>query len=80
MHIHAYADLELCWSDVSWAWLYVVFFFAKVMTGPYFTYVYLMQRPTANTFDTTFHLRYINKVIKSEKKDKVMVWYETVNK
>ena len=46
MHMHAYADLELCWSDVSWASLYIsfkFFAFAKVLTRPYFTYVYLLQ-------------------------------------
>ena len=44
------------------------FIFAKVLTGPYFTYVYLLHRPRSNcvdahytelsdTFDTPFHLR-----------------------
>ena len=53
MHMHAHAALELCWPDVSWASLYVsfiffylfIYFFTKILTGPYFTYVYLSQRP-----------------------------------
>ena len=84
MHMHAHADLELCClSDVSLASLcfiylsiylfilfsiYIFFFIAKVLTGLYFTYVYLLQRPRTNyvdahyaelskTFDTPFHLR-----------------------
>ena len=63
MHMHAHADLELCRSDVSWTSFYVSFkyffffffffwflvflllFFCK---SPYFTCVYMLQRPRSN--------------------------------
>ena len=50
MHMHTYADLELCWSDVSLESLYIsfniyiyIFFFAKVLTRPNFTSVYITK-------------------------------------
>ena len=54
MRMHPHADLELCWSDVSWTSLYVsfkfffFFSFANILTGPYFTYVFLLQRTSSN--------------------------------
>ena len=61
MNMHSYADLELCWSDVSWASPYV-------LPDRYFTCVYLSQGPRSNCvdaqytelsnlFDTPCHLR-----------------------
>ena len=58
MHMHAYAALELCWSDVSWASHYMsfeIFAFAKVLTRPYFTYVYLPAKTQVKLYGCSLY-------------------------